>query len=409
MKKITSILILSMLFAALLVPVTAQAADKPQIIDDPGMITENGLNELNGYAREISDAYQLDVAYYLVENTTGQTLTQYINDRYLNVEKLSPDGFALVHDLENKEWDVVSFGKAESLITEDAEYRFWDAYGASDTYYDGVLAYLKEASSFLAGAAARRAVNPEDVRNGYVFDEVGVLTETQIAILNEKAAELTEKREFDAYIWIVDLVPNEYAEYSNGDLNLDGLEAYVDEFYEVNGLGYGENKDGMVLLLETGDVPGRRDYMFTTYGSCTSAFDNANRDSLLDSYVVPRFREAFDNGNFFAVADTFLVRVEAEYVFNFWFWLVMKLFVIILLPILIAFIVCRVWKKQMKTAKIATTAGNYIPAGGFQLTGKSDVFMYRTTTREYIERESSSSGGGGSSSSSSGRSSGGRV
>ena len=152
--------------------------------------------------------------------------------------------------------------------------------------------------------------------------------------------------------------------------------------------------------------------MFYTYGPCKSVFSNSARESLLDEHIVPLFISAFGNGNFFAVADTFLDRVEIKFASSFLINLVMKLAATIFIPVIIASVICRVWKKQMKTVKTATMAGNYIPADGFRLTNQSEIFMYRITSRVYIrddDSSSSSGGGGGSSSSSSGRSSGGKV
>jgi uncharacterized protein len=245
-------------------------------------------------------------------------------------------------------------------------------------------------------------------RSDYVFDETGTLTTGQIEDLSAKASALSEKHKCGIYIWIVDLVPKEYAEKANGDLNIDGLEAYADAFYKEYALGWGDDKNGMVLLLEAGDEPGKRDYLINTHGSCTDIFTNSKRETLLDDYIVPLFKSAFNNRNFYKVADTFLDKVENEFALGFAVNLGLKLIVVILVPMLIALIVCSGWKRKMKTAKIARTADNYIPANGFNLTGKSDTFLYRTTTRIKIEQDSSSSGGG-SSSSSSGRSSGGRV
>ena len=64
----------------------------------------------------------------------------------------------------------------------------------------------------------------------------------------------------------------------------------------------------------------------------------------------------------------------------------------ILLPLLIAFIVCGVWKRQMKTAVAARAAAEYISEGGFQLTNQADMFLYRTEDRRKIETKSSSGG-----------------
>jgi uncharacterized protein len=331
---------------------------------------------------------------------------------------LGPDGFALAIDIEGKIWTVVSFGEAEQIITDEIEDQFWDAYlETGETYYDGIMAYLEEAADFLANQApGNDTENPGDDDkphytvdtatlaprgNNYVVDETGTLTVTQIDILNEKAAALTEKRGLAVYIWIVDLVPEKYAR------TINDLEVYVDAFYARYDLGYGDDKNGMVLLLEIGDIPGERDYLLNTHGSCTTFFNNDRRERLLDDKIVPPFKAAFNDGNFYKVADTFLESVENEYVRYYMITLAIKLAIVILLPLLIALIVCSRWKAKMKTAKIARTADNYIPANGFNLTGQADLFLYRTTTRRKIERESSSSGG--SSSSSSGRSSGGKV
>ncbi|MCL1816507.1 MAG: TPM domain-containing protein [Clostridiales bacterium] len=238
-----------------------------------------------------------------------------------------------------------------------------------------------------------------DERN-YVVDETGTLTNAQIEALNEKAAALWQKRACGMYIWIVDLVPEKYAR------TINDLELYADDFYARNSLGHGDDKNGMVLLLEIGDVAGERDYLLNTHGACTKVFNNSARERLLDDNIIPLFIAAFNNGNFYKVADTFFDQVEREFSQSIIKKRVIKLAIVILLPLLIALIVCSIWKSQMKTAKIARTADNYIPANGFNLTGQTDLFLYRTTTRKKIERSSSS---GGSSSSSSGRSSGGKV
>ena len=249
---------------------------------------------------------------------------------------------------------------------------------------------------------AAPAASATEMGSGYVFDETGTLTSSQIAMLNAKAAALSEKRQCGVYIWIVDLVPEKDAR------TIDSLEAYADVFYASNNLGYGADRNGMMLLMEIGDVPGERDYLLNTHGACTKIFSNSAREKLLDENIVPLFKSAFSNGNFYKVADAFIDGADGVFKDAFLNDLLFKLAVVILLPMLIALIVCSIWKRGMKTAKIARNADNYIPANGFTLTGHSDQFLYRTTTRVRIERDSPSSGGG-SSSSSSGRSSGGKV
>jgi len=236
----------------------------------------------------------------------------------------------------------------------------------------------------------------------YVTDETGTLAASQIGALNEKASIFEEKRKCGIYIWIVDLVPEEYAK------STDDMEVYAEAFYKRNGLGCGGDKNGMLLLLEIGDVPGERDYLLYTNGSVTLTFNNGKRERLLDNKIVPLFTEAFGSGNFYKVADSFIDAVENEFVTDFIITLALKLIAVIAVPSVIAWLICRKWKRGMKTAVTAHSADNYIPNGGFKLTGKTDRFLYRTSTRVKIERESSSSSGG-SASSSSGKSSGGKV
>jgi len=76
--------------------------------------------------------------------------------------------------------------------------------------------------------------------------------------------------------------------------------------------------------------------------------------------------------------------------------LMFNIAIVILVPLLIAFIVCSVFKGQMKTARIAKTASNYIPPGGFNLTKQEDTFLYQTRTRVKVNTPPPPSSGGAS-------------
>ena len=426
MKKILSFMLCVMLFVVMLLPLTAHAAAKDLIIDDMDRMTKDEINELSAYARQMSNDYSMDVAFFLVSNTYSpeQSLSDHIRERYLGAQALGPDGFVLAYDIDGKLWSMVSFGKAELLITDDMESRFWDAFvDTGDTYYSGVLGYLAEAEAFLAEQAAVDGqdtpamdrqpasaekkppliVDPSFFAAGsgnYVLDETGTLTNEQITRLNEKAASFTEKRQCGLYIWIVDLVPEEYAK------SIDNMEAYADAFYAKYNLGYGDERNGMLLVLEIGDVPGERDYLLNTHGSSTEILSNSRREYVLDE-IVPLFRDAFRTGDFYSVADTLIDKIDSQFTIAITLSLILKLAIIVLIPLFVAWRVCKAWTRQMKTAVIARAADSYIPDGGFTLIHQADQFLYQTTSRVKIERSSSSSGG--SSSSSSGRSSGGKV
>ena len=90
-----------------------------------------------------------------------------------------------------------------------------------------------------------------------------------------------------------------------------------------------------------------------------------------------------------------------------------KLAIVIIVPLLIALIVCSRFKAQMKTAREKTQADDYLVPRSMELYVRQDTFTHRTESRTRIESDSSSSssrsgggGGGGSSFHSGGGSSG---
>ena len=66
----------------------------------------------------------------------------------------------------------------------------------------------------------------------------------------------------------------------------------------------------------------------------------------------------------------------------------MILLISIVLAVAIAFAVCEAWKKQMKTARIAECAVDYITCGGVKLRVKEDKFLFQTKTKKKIQSSS---------------------
>ena len=236
-----------------------------------------------------------------------------------------------------------------------------------------------------------------------VTDSADLLTEAQWKQLNARAEAITEKYGCEVAVVTVD----DMYEY-DVDYAYDDGDAYVfnKALYNELGFGYGSDKSCLLLCLSMDD----RDYWLEPYGYAKTAFTAHGIDVMIDKHVLPllksdKYYEAFSA--YLDKAEEYLEMARDGEPFeknndpdvlraNF----IGKLFAVILLPALIALIICLIWKGQMKTAKIARTADNYIPEGGFRLTGRTDTFLYRTTTRRKIERSSSS---GGSSRGSSGR------
>ena len=75
--------------------------------------------------------------------------------------------------------------------------------------------------------------------------------------------------------------------------------------------------------------------------------------------------------------------------------IVPRLLAVIFIPIAVALIVCSAFKAQMKTAREATGAEEYLVPHSMHLRTKEDRFTHRTESRTLIETDSGSRGGGG--------------
>jgi len=218
-----------------------------------------------------------------------------------------------------------------------------------------------------------------------VEDLAGVLTVDEWAELLRRADRISERYRCDVAIITISEMTDD-----------DGAYDWAWYIYERYDYGYGSDKSGVLFFLSLAE----RDFALIAYGYGNTAFTDYGKDVMLDKHILPllkedKYFEAFMA--YFDKAEEFLRMARDGTPFdrdNSGTTLVMKLAVVILLPILIALFICSKWKSQMKTAVRARAASNYIPAGGFNLTGQTDMYLYRTTERRKVATQSSSSSGG---------------
>jgi len=214
-----------------------------------------------------------------------------------------------------------------------------------------------------------------------VTDLAGVLTSSQVQTLNARAERISDRYRCDVAIVVIDEMTDN-----------DGAYEWARYVYREFDFGYGSDKSGVIFFLSVDD----RDFALVAFGYGNTAFTDYGKDVLLDEHILPllrndRYFDAFSA--YLDVAEDYLRqardgtpfdRPDSSSIF-------IKLAITILLPLLIAFIVCSMWKGQMKTAVRATTACNYIPQGGFNLTANTDMFLYTTRTVVRVQQQSSGS------------------
>jgi uncharacterized protein len=221
----------------------------------------------------------------------------------------------------------------------------------------------------------------QGVARDRIVDNAGILSESQKNELASLIDTIAAAYNFDLVI---------VTETSIGDKSPMN---YADDFFDYNGYGLGEDRDGCIFLR----VMGSRDYWFSTSG---------RGRTILNPYAFSRLES--DTGkylgqdNYYAAFlafifawDEFLgLDAQGGRSYNFFY---KNNLILVLISWLIAFaiglIVVSVWKNGMNTAMPKTQAAAYIIPGSLNFTAKNDSFLYSTVTKTKREAQSASSSG----------------
>jgi len=225
-----------------------------------------------------------------------------------------------------------------------------------------------------------------------VYDGAGIFTVEEWTELSERADAISVKYNCDVAITILE-------EFTDDD----SVEAWAEFVFEYFDYGWGADKSGVLFLISIND----RETTILAHGYGNTAFTDHGKDVIYDRYVLPLLQDSryYDASSMFLEkAEEFLALARGGAPFDvntdeeqlaekakgaF----AGKVAATIIIPLLISLVICLIWRGQMKTARIAKAADNYIPAGGFNLTRYEDRYLYSTQTREKIEKSSGSSGG----------------
>lgn len=251
-----------------------------------------------------------------------------------------------------------------------------------------------------------------------VVDRAELLTTDEEVLLTEKADAIYENHQFDAVLVTVDSI-------GGGD-----PWAWANDYYDDMGYGYGENDDGMLLLL----VMDTREWAVSTCGSGLDYFPDYRTDALVDVIL-----DDLSSGDYYAAFDRWLEQCdeilsepvyvspgydddygyvyEDDYYYDYddgyekkpnHFLLIV---VALALGFLVSMIPMGVMKRQIKNVRAKSGADDYTRPGSMHLSTRSDRFLYTHTSRVRRAQNNSSgsrSGGHRSSGGGGGRHGGGR-
>jgi len=232
------------------------------------------------------------------------------------------------------------------------------------------------------------AVLPVSASEYYpLYDEPDLLTDSEESALIAKLENICAQKQMEvvvaAFETIGDYTPMEYA----------------DDFYDYNDYGYGENRDGLVLIV----VMDTSDWWISTRGSAITAFTDAGID-YIGERIVPYLSDGDYYDAFNEFADQCAVFIDQANTGDPYdthnlpkapFSLGTSLVIALVAGLIIAAIYTASLKGQLKSVQAQRAAANYVKNGSLNITNSRDFFLYRNVTR--AAKETSSGGGGGSS------------
>ena len=228
----------------------------------------------------------------------------------------------------------------------------------------------------------------------FITDKAGLLTAEEVRALEDRASEISTRYEMGVYIIALD----DFQKYSN----YRSISNAAMDIYDSYGLGLGEDKAGVTLMLSMAE----RDYKLDFYGSRADyAFTEAGRDRM-EERIVSFLRYGDYYGAFSAwldLCDSYLRAAkdgnpvgQGEPSSADWQEDSEGMGFLAVIPgIVAAALTGAVLVAPMRTAGQKANANDYVVDGSLELTRRSDMFLRRTVTRRPRQNNSGNRPGGG--------------
>ena len=236
-----------------------------------------------------------------------------------------------------------------------------------------------------------QSTQPKEVSSGErLKDEAGLLNEDEADSLLTQLNEISERQNCDVIVVTV--------------ASLDGktAESYADDYFDFNGYGLGQDRDGILLLLSMED----RDWAISTHGFAITAFTDAGQSYMTDhflSYISDgEYAQGFQK--YAELCDQFLTQAKEGEPYDTdnlpkgsvaFVWLPID----IVIGCIIAFFRAQGKKKRLKTVRKKVSARDYIVQGSLKARTNREILLNSVvSSRDISSSDNSSSDSGGGSS-----------
>lgn len=362
------------------------------VFDETGSITGEDLQTLQDLGARIRGDTGAAIC-VCISNGTGEDLYSFAQQFWAdNIG--ADDGILVVHNPETGMISYAAFGEKCAALGEEKLVELANAYNSAASYFEGAHSYMNLAYAALGGPGLEES---ETRLYDLVVDFAGVIDNGEISSLNALAERISNEYACDVAVAFVPSLDGKY------------VVDYADDFYDYNGYGYGENGDGILLLVSVGD----REFAESTRGYAITAFT----DYGMQQYLEPRFTRYLGSDDWAGAARQFITdagellrqaREGEPYDVHYDTPAVREntranTGVAAIISVIVGFfsggIPAGAMKRKLKSVEKNYGAANYV-RGGLQMRRSDDRFLYANVHKTPIPRQehrSSSGGGGGSS------------
>ncbi|MBQ1352109.1 MAG: TPM domain-containing protein [Oscillospiraceae bacterium] len=413
-QKLRSLFMGLCLIIGLAVPALA-ASNYGLVYDATDLLDGTFLSDLNDNTfTPLGEQYGMEVRIDVVTKLEGESIEAYAQifyDQYEYGYGDTTDGVLLMLLLHEDDtglafdaYHILAGGKGTEMINDQVRQKLektldetlneaaWSGPLQQDeraceqafTDYGRILADTFSAGTVSAGQTPAAA----SVENTlpYVTDSAGLLSTGEVSALEENAQNIAQQYGCGVYA----ITMEDYTDYTE-----KSIYEYAKDIYRSYDLGWGTNKDGILLLLSMAE----RDYALIAYGDFANAAFTDHGKSVLENTFLDDFRDNdwYDGFEDYQEKSAEMLEMarngepldvdnDKEGIQLTWGESIAGG---ILAGCVISLIVCLVFKKQMKSARTQVTAREYVPKSGVAFRAVEDYYLHTTQTRRTVKSHSS--------------------
>lgn len=216
-----------------------------------------------------------------------------------------------------------------------------------------------------------------------VVDDAKLLSQDEINELKVNIENFRENYNMDVVI------------VTSNDLQGKTPRDYADDYYDYNGYGLGDNKSGLLLLIDMDD----RKIWISTSGDAIEYFT----DNRID-YIVNDISKYLSNEEYFDACNIFLTDIqyyidngvpEDQYTYSEEEHTLKVLLIALGISAVVAGLTCIIVVNSYKNSKSVSSI-NYVDNNSIVFTKRRDTFVNTFTTKTKIEKNNSGGGNGSS-------------